>query len=236
LDNQFKIYSLGDTAAIIDLGNIISLTQNQKILAIQSFMKKNPFQGLKDIIVAYSSLTLYYDPLTVKRQYNPPGTVYSWVAQQLREAFEQSPLESASNGHITRIPVCYDEEYGTDFPKIGAEKKLQPKEIVEIHTSRVYRVYMIGFLPGFPYMGEIDERISLKRKPQPVQVQAGSVGVVSMQTGIYPMNCPGGWNIIGRTPLKLFDPSESNPVKLKAGDQVQFYAISKAEYEQSNNL
>src|SRR5689334_5697157 len=101
-------------------------------------MKKNPFQGLKDIIVAYSSLTLYYDPLTIKKQYNPPGTVYSWVAQQLLQAFEQSPIESASNGHITRIPVCYDEEYGTDLSNIGAEKRLQANEIVEIHTSRVY--------------------------------------------------------------------------------------------------
>lgn len=231
MDNQFKIYPLGDTAAIIDLGNTINITLNQKVLAIQSSIKKNPFQGLKDIIIAYSSLTLYYDPLTIKRYYNPPGTVFSWVAQQLREAFEQSILASASNGHITRIPVCYDDKYGTDLSNIGAEKKLQAKEIVEIHTSRVYRVYMIGFLPGFPYMGEIDERISLKRKPQPVQVQAGSVGVVSMQTGIYPLNCPGGWNIIGRTPLKLFDPTASNPVKLKAGDQVQFYAISKNEFE-----
>ena len=231
MDNQFKIYPLGDTAAIIDLGNTINVTLNQKILAIQNSLKKNPFQGLKDIIVAYSSLTLYYDPLTIKRQYNPPGTVYGWVARQLREAFEQSSVESAGNGHITRIPVCYDEEYGTDLPKIGAEKKLQAKEIVEIHTSRVYSVYMIGFLPGFPYMGEIDERISLGRKPQPVQVQAGSVGIVAMQTGIYPLNCPGGWNIIGRTPSKLFEPGASNPVKLKAGDQVQFYAISKNEFE-----
>jgi inhibitor of KinA len=233
LDNQFKIYPLGDSAAILDFGNTISVAFNQKVLAIQNTMKKSPFQGLKDIIVAYSSLTLYYDPLSVRKHYNPPGTVFSWVSQQLQEAFEQSPLESASNGHITRIPVCYDEEFGTDLSRIVSEKKISAQEIIEIHTSRVYRVYMIGFLPGFPYMGEIDERISLKRKPQPVQVQAGSVGIVAMQTGIYPLNCPGGWNIIGRTPVKLFEPSASNPVKLKAGEQVQFYKISREEFDTS---
>ena len=133
MDNQFKIYPLGDSAAILDFGNTISVAFNQKVLAIQNTLKKKPFQGLKDIIVAYSSITLYYDPLSVRKHYNPSGTIYSWVCQQLMEAFEQSPLESIGNGHITHIPVCYDEEYGTDLRNVAAEKKISEKEIIEIH-------------------------------------------------------------------------------------------------------
>jgi inhibitor of KinA len=132
---------------------------------------------------------------------------------------------------VFHIPVCYEEEYGTDLASVAAQKQIPLSVVIDKHTSRTYKVYMIGFLPGFSYMGEVDEQIAVPRKYQPVPVIAGSVGIAGSQTGIYPLNCPGGWQIIGRTPVKPFDSNALQPVKLHAGDHVQFYAISREEFE-----
>jgi inhibitor of KinA len=130
------------------------------------------------------------------------------------------------------IKVCYNEQFGSDLPFISETTHLNVEEIIDIHLSKQYRLYMIGFLPGFAYMGELDERIQVPRKQKPEAVVAGSVGIASGQTGIYPLDAPGGWHIIGRTPMKLFDPHDSNPVKLKAGQLVSFQRISLSEFEQ----
>lgn len=132
---------------------------------------------------------------------------------------------------VIRIPVCYDPPYAMDLEQLAVQKGLSAVEVINKHMSRIYRVYMIGFLPGFSYMAGVDEQLWVPRKPQPVAVQAGSVGITGLQTGIYPVNCPGGWYIIGRTPVKLFDASAKVPVLLNAGDQVQFYRITKEEFE-----
>ena len=131
---------------------------------------------------------------------------------------------------LVRIPVCYDDEFAIDLRWIAEQKNLTREEIVHLHSSRQYRVYMLGFLPGFPYMGEVNEKIVVRRKPEPKQILAGSVGIAGKQTGIYPLNSPGGWQIIGRTPRKLFDQDALLPVSLNAGDQVEFYPISKEEF------
>ena len=230
MTNGYLIFSLGDSAATIDLGNYISEQLNRKALAIQQWLQQHYFEGLQDILVGYSSVTVLYDPVTIKKKYNPIPTVYSWVQHQLQQAYEQSAESFYQNGEIVRIPVCYDEEFGTDLATVATQKQLSVSAIIDIHIARTYKVYMIGFLPGFSYMGEVDEQIVVPRKHQPVPVQAGSVGVAGTQTGIYPMNCPGGWQIIGRTPVKLFDSGALLPVKLHAGDHVQFYPISKEDY------
>jgi len=231
LDSRLKIYSLGDSAAVLDLGNEISVALNQKILAVEKRLQQKPFEGLRDIIVAYSSITVYYDPLAIKKKIAPSGTVCQWVGAQLREAFDNSFHEVVSNGHLIRLPVCYDPVFGPDLDKVAAEKNMSRESLIALHTSRPYRVYMIGFLPGFSYMGELDQQLGMKRKPIPEPVVAGSVGITSLQTGIYPLNSPGGWHIIGRTPVKMFDSASLKPVNLKAGDQVQFFTISKEEFD-----
>jgi len=227
LNQKPDIFSLGDGALTIDLGNQISETLNSKVLAMQQWLQRHPFDGLLDLIPAYSSLTLVYDPFVIKNNHQPATTVFDWVQDKAAMAFVQSGPQVTGSTVRHRIPVCYDGEFGPDLNLLARERHLQPEEVVQLHTGRVYKVHMIGFLPGFSYMAEVDERIVLNRKSKPVQVQAGSVGIAGAQTGIYPFTGPGGWNIIGRTPLKMFNAFVRNPVLLKAGDEVEFYGIPK---------
>lgn len=232
LTNQYKIFPLGDAAVTIDMGNSISEALNQKALAMQQWLQADPFEGLKDCLVAYSSLTVLYNPAVIKKYYHPTDTVFAWVANRLQQAYEKAVQTGQAAREVIRIPVCYDEPYATDLPSVARQKRLSLQEVVNLHTASIYNVYMIGFLPGFSYMGEVNERIALPRKQTPAAVMAGSVGIAGSQTGIYPLNSPGGWQIIGRTPLKLFDPFVPEPVKLQAGDKVQFYAITKHEFDE----
>lgn len=198
---------------------------------MQQWLLAHPFEGMKDCLVAYSSITVLYNPVVIKKYYNPTNTVFSWVAGRLQQAFEKAPEAVNTVREVINIPVCYEEPYGPDLAALAKQKQLSDQEVVNLHTGAIYNVYMIGFLPGFSYMGEVNEQISVPRKQQPAPVMAGSVGIAGSQTGIYPLNSPGGWLIIGRTPLKMFDPFVPEPVKLQAGDRVQFFAITKQEFE-----
>jgi len=130
------------------------------------------------------------------------------------------------------IPVCYAEGFAHDIEFIALEKNISIEKIIQLHTEQLYTVYMIGFLPGFPYMGEVKDSIAVPRKNEPrANVAAGSVGIAGKQTGIYPLESPGGWQIIGRTPLKIFDKEKSDPVLLQPGDEIQFYSISEDEFK-----
>jgi inhibitor of KinA len=186
---------------------------------------------MKELVVAYSSLTVYYDPFIIRKKYQPATIVSHWVNEKLQEAFRQSSIQESNSAKIHRIPVCYEEEFGIDLVQMTTRKKISIEKIIEWHTSKLYRVYMLGFMPGFPYMGEVEEQLATPRKQKPVIVEAGSVGIAGTQTGIYPFKSPGGWNIIGRTPVSLFNRNEQPCVWLQPGDQVQFYSISRAEFE-----
>jgi inhibitor of KinA len=201
---------------------------------MQQWMLANAFAGQKDIIIAYSSLTILYDPVLIKQRFHPATTVFDWVKNKLQAAFDQSAIQPPHETSLIRIPVCYDEIFGTDLHAMAAAKQMQEQEIIELHTARIYRVYTIGFLPGFSYMAEVHEKLVTPRKPIPEAVAAGSVGIAGAQTGIYPLSSPGGWHIIGRTPVKQFDAGTKELVKLKVGDRVQFYAIGKEEMENYN--
>ena len=151
--------------------------------------------------------------------------------QEEADKFMRQHIEIDSGSSvIMNIPVCYDEEFGVDLQRIVEEKKLSKDEVIRLHCGKQYRVFMLGFLPGFPYMGEVDEKIAMPRKSEPKAVAAGSVAIAGRQTGIYPLASPGGWSVIGRTPLKLFDPEKERPTLLNAGDTVEFYSISKEEF------
>ena len=150
-------------------------------------------------------------------------TIEKWLAEFLYKETEDK--------NRVKIPACYVPEFGIDLNDIASQKGLSAQDIIQLHTSRIYRVYMLGFLPGFPYMGIIDEKLKMNRKNKPQQVCAGSIGIAGMQTGIYPFDSPGGWQIIGRTPLKLFNKENEDPVFLKPGDSVQFYSIARDEFE-----
>jgi len=184
-----------------------------------------------EAIPAYSSLTIFYDVFLLRQKTRNDRNVFEFLTQKLQDFLLQEIGDDGSSSKSIRIPVCYDEEFGTDLKWMTGEKNISTDKIVQLHCSKKYRVYMLGFLPGFAYMGEVDEKIAVARKQQPQKTIAGSVGIAGKQTGIYPLNSPGGWQIIGRTPLKMFDANRTEPCFLKAGDEVTFYSITKDEFE-----
>ena len=249
----YHIFPLGDSAIIIDFGNYIDETINKEVIARFNQLQQQPLPGMIETVPAYSSITVYYDVMALKKKIPLHQTVYEWMRQQLEERLQQPVQQNQIAQRLLNIPVCYDEEFALDIQYLATLKNISVDEVIQIHTARQYKVYMLGFLPGFAYMGVVDEKITLPRKPQPVNIPAGSVGIAGKQTGIYPLASPGGWQIIGRTPLKLFKASPNlpegealdseslnmaatEPTLLKAGDWVQFYSITKKEFEQIKTI
>jgi inhibitor of KinA len=227
---NYKIFPLGDSALTIDFGNRIEEAINDEVIRRFHQFSDDPLTGTMDVIPAYSSLTICYDVNYLQKNKQEEETVSEWVKQQVVKRMQQDPGIKTQVQQLVRIPVCYDPVFAPDLESFAREKNMDADEIIRIHTAGIYRIYMLGFIPGFAYMGEVDDRIVIPRKPQPVNVVAGSVGIAGKQTGIYPLDSPGGWQIIGRTPFKLFDPNRETPVLLRAGDRVQFYSISEEEF------
>jgi inhibitor of KinA len=159
-------------------------------------------------------------------------TDYQALVARLERAEAGPPPPLASIRDPVSIPVCYDEDLGPDLPAVAAFAGLGPADVIRLHAGATYRVFMLGFVPGFAYMGIVDDRIAIPRHATPrVRVPAGSVGIAGVQTGIYPAETPGGWQLIGRTPLAPFDPDRPEPFLLKAGDAVRFRPIDRDEFE-----
>ena len=234
MDNP-KIFPLGDAAAIVDFGNQISAETNDRVLSLAKYFDKNPFAGFVEIVPAYSSLTLFYDVFKVRRNNRNFETAFDFVCAEIEKALLETNENEQTETRLVEIPVCFDREFATDLDFIAAEKNLLPEEIIEIFLAETYRVFMLGFLPGFAYLGEVAEKIAVPRKQSPrLQVAAGSVGIAGRQTGIYSLASPGGWQIIGRTPLEMFNPANEPPTRLQAGDRIRFYRIGKTDFHHRN--
>lgn len=231
MSSAYTIFPLGDCALTIDFGHVIDEEMNKKALALFRELQRLSPPYITDLVPAYSSLSVHYDPVAVLRQEESEKTAFESVSEAVRHLLEQESLytEEEQPRHI-KVPVCYASRCGPDLESLARAKGLTTEEVVHLHTSGEYRVYMLGFLPGFPYMGEVDERIAMERRATPRRVAAGSVGIAGRQTGIYPMSSPGGWQIIGRTPLKLFHRRDEHPVLFSPGDTVTFYSISEDEF------
>ena len=217
----FQIQLLGDHAIVykINTGQLKDIDPN--LLAFTQFVTNEQINGIKDIILAYDTLTLVYDILHFDS--NP-----FLFAHTILEAFNASKksLNAIENKSIIEIPVCYDASLGIDLQNAVKASNCSINELIQQHSDKIYTVYCLGFLPGFAYMGDVPNAIQLPRHPSPrSKVLAGSVGIAGKQTGIYPMNSPGGWQIIGRTPIKIFDPTSTTLTLFKAGDQIKFKPI-----------
>lgn len=226
----YKIFPLGDSALTIDFGNKVDEQINTEVITRHHQLKEDTIPGIIELIPAYSSLTIYYDLIALRKIIPATQSAFEWLKEQIQKKLEQPVEIKEKEEKLIRIPVCYENEFATDLQWLCEQKNLSRDELINIHTSTTYKIYMLGFLPGFAYMGEVEERIATPRKDQPVNMIAGSVGIAGKQTGIYPLESPGGWQIIGRTPLKIFDAAKNPPVLFRAGDKVQFYAISKKEF------
>jgi inhibitor of KinA len=227
----YEIFPLGDSALTISYGNTISEAVNSEILSRFEMLKENPLQGMIEAVPAYTTLTIFYDVSALRKNIPATGTAYDWIKQKVESFLETPAASQEESTAIIEIPVCYDESFAPDMELVMTKKKISREELIALHTGRTYRVYMIGFLPGFPYMGELDDRIAFPRKTQPRMVEKGSIGIAGKQTGIYSYTSMGGWHIIGRTPVDLFNKNKVDDILLKAGNKVRFISMDKDEFE-----
>jgi inhibitor of KinA len=217
-----RIYSIHDQAITFDFAEIISEDVNIHVIALKEFIELHPFNGFIESVPAYSSLTIYFNKEVNKDEVINIIKTYN---SQL------STINKQQHTDTKIIPVCY--ELGDDFSSICATLNLKTDELIQLHSTPTYRVYMIGFTPGFPYMGTVPEALEMPRKNIPsLNIEAGSVAIAGKQTGIYPRNSPGGWHVIGKTPVKMYDKKRNPVCFLKAGDLVNFKPISKEAFDQ----
>ena len=208
-----RIFPLGDSAATIEFGNEISTELNARAIALANDLSKVQFAGLIEAVPAYASVTVFYDRLTQ----------FESVKGELERRANSLLVLDKVNAALVEIPIFISDVTAPDLRRVADFADLSRDETLDIFLSQTYRVYMLGFLPGFAYMGEVDERIAAPRLETPrARVQMGSVGIAGKQTGIYPLESPGGWNIIGVTDLPMFDPTVDQPCLLKPGDEVRF--------------
>lgn len=224
--DAIRFFPLGESAITVEFGNIISAPLNDRAIALAESIGRSPFPGFVEAVPAYCSATVFYDLVEVRRNFPDFATAFDAVRYHLVDAVKD--LRAAERPFVdpVEVPVDFGEVAALDLAFVAEINSLTPASVVEIFTSQIYRVYMLGFLPGFTYMGEVDERIAAPRKETPrMAVPRGSVGIAGRQTGIYSLSSPGGWQIIGRTDLEMFTPGEASPSALKAGDLVRFVAI-----------
>ena len=234
--NNWTIYSLGDHAIVFALAPKMHFSVLQKLKQLHELIVSKKINGILDIIPSYHTLTIIYDITLYLSPTQNVNDQLQLFSTQLLSEYENNALTINKNEEtIHQVPVCYENIFALDMENISKTNQISCQAIIQLHTSKQYDVYSIGFLPGFTYMGSVDEKIKIARHPKPRnEVAAGSVGIAGLQTGIYPTNSPWGWQIIGKTPWKIFDPDPNKLAKFKVGDQVQFYAIGKEEFDSLN--
>lgn len=226
-----RIFPLGESALTVEFGNEISLELNDEVLRLAKVFEQKTFPGFIEIVPAYSSLTIFYDVFTVRKNFPEFAIAFDAVKNFVETARQDLAETPPAESRTIEIPVSFAEENAPDLESVAARNNLTKEKVIEIFLEGTYRVFMLGFLPGFSYMGEVDERIAAPRRNVPrTRVEKGSVGIAGRQTGIYSLESPGGWQIIGRTPLELFTPEAETPTFLQAGDTVKFFAISKEDF------
>jgi inhibitor of KinA len=222
-----RFYPLGDAAIVVQFGEEINNSTHEIIRSVCNYLEEYSFDGFIEYVPAFTTITIFYEPMVVSYQ-----SVQSDLEEMLTEVMA-NPGELVSR--VVEIPVLYGGLWGPDLDFVAAHAKLTAAEVIRLHTGSEYLVHMIGFAPGFPYMSGMDEQIAAPRRETPRSgIAPGSVGIAGKQTGIYPIETPAGWQIIGRTPIHLFDVNRTAPALLKAGDGVRFVSITETEFEMIN--
>ena len=223
MSSDYKILPCGDAALVVKLGNDISVKTGTRVRALMQALSGKEGKGIVDLIPAYCSLTVCFDPLAVS---------YDKLCRRIARLAAAPESGISDHRRIYSIPVCYGGEFGPDLADVASMTGLGEREVIARHSAAEYFIYMLGFLPGFPYLGGLDPAIAVKRLDSPRQkIPCGSVGIGGSQTGVYPMESPGGWRLIGRTPVRLYDPSREPSVLLHAGDFVRFVPVDRGEFD-----
>jgi len=219
---DIRILTAGDSALLIEFGKEINPETNRKITAIVQLMREQHIEGIVDVIPAFCSLLINYDPRVLS---------YEELKERMENLLKIETKTETTRKRIFEIPVCYGGEYGPDIDNIAEHAGLSVNEVIKIHSSKDYLIYMLGFLPGFTYLGGLDERIHTPRLASPrLTIRAGSVGIGGSQTGIYPLDSPGGWQLMGLTPVRTYDPERQTPILVEAGDYIRFIPIDEEEF------
>lgn len=213
----------GDLGLLVEFADKIDPEINQKIRKFFIALEKVPIEGVTETVPTYRSLLIFYDPARTSFEHLQKDFLN--LEGKLGEITIPPPT-------TVEIPVLYGGEYGPDLDFVAKHNGLTPEEVIKIHTSGTYLIYMLGFTPGFPFLGGLSEKLFTPRLKTPrTVVPAGSVGIANNQTGIYPIDSPGGWQLIGKTPVKLYDPKRENPILLKAGNYLKFKRITEGEHQ-----
>ncbi|MFC4811098.1 5-oxoprolinase subunit PxpB [Paenibacillus sp. GCM10023250] len=234
-----KLFPLGDSAVAVQFGESIDLETHERVRQLTEYLERHPFEGMIEYVPAFLSVTVYYEPFALQAAHDgfdesgadaadPYGLAVRLLAGILAKLGEAEKRPA----RIVDIPVCYGGDLGPDLPEVAAHHGLSEQDVIDIHASADYLVYMLGFAPGFAYLGGLPARIATPRRTTPrLSIPTGTVGIAGDQTGVYPIVTPGGWQLIGKTPLPLFLPEAMPPTLLKAGDRVRFRPISRAEFD-----
>jgi inhibitor of KinA len=221
--SDFRIVPAGDAAFTVEFAERIDPLVNAQAIALAGAVRAAAVIGVRDVVSTYRSVTVYFDPLK---------TEYRHLVARLETEARRPAGIVAPDGRLIRIPVCYGGAFGPDLSEVAAFGHVAEEEVIRLHASKPYRVFMLGFVPGFAYLGLVEDQIAAPRRRTPrVRVPSGSVGIAGAQTGVYPTETPGGWQLVGRTPIKPFDPSRREPFLMQPGDAVQFYSIDPAEFD-----
>ena len=219
-----RILNSGDSAISVEFGNKIDIDINLKVYALKSLLESDNSFKFLSLIPSYCSLLLEYDIVLYSH-----SDIKEYINKKISILNRYKPKKNQTQ--VIKIPVVYGKDFGPDIDYVSSYTKLTIGDLISIHTSKEYYVYMIGFSPGFPYLGGMDKRIFCPRLETPrIKIHEGSVGIAGQQTGIYPSESPGGWQIIGRTPLKLFNINQNPPALILPGSYVKFYPITEEEY------
>ncbi len=219
-----RILNAGDSCLVVEFGDKVDMAVNASVQALRKKIESAPFRGFIDTVPTYRSLAVCFNPLTA------PGP--EDLRKYLSDISQNMEADVSGGGKTVIIPVCYDDEFAPDMGRVSEHTGLPPDEIIRRHSSRDCYCYMLGFTPGYSYLGGMDESLETPRLKEPREkITAGSVGIAAKQTGIYSIDSPGGWNLIGRTPLCLFDPKRPVPIFMDAGMSVRFLPINREEFE-----
>src|SRR5947207_4678366 len=240
-----EITPLGDSALLIRVAENVDDAPDaalSKMLAAKRGLEAAQIPGVIEIAPAYTTVALFYNPVHAIDAGAPAENVFGWIEQRIRKALSSVAADdvrgprTSSSATTVEIPVCYETEFALDLEHVAGHAGVHWKEVVDLHCGTEYRVHCVGFTPGFPFLGGLPRKLATPRRDVPrKEIPAGSVAIGGAQTGIYPIKSPGGWNVIGRTPLQLFDPQKNPPALLRAGDRVRFRSIPREEFERSTS-
>jgi inhibitor of KinA len=232
-----EIVPLGDSALIVRVREQFDdapETTLDEVLRVFQQLRKAAIPGVIELAPAYTGVAVFFDLITIARSSGTPDKVFDWLARRIRAAVAgvvRPGRTKRASSRVIEIPVCYDPEFAPDLDDVARHAQISTKRVVDLHSTAEYRVACIGFVPGFPFLAGLPKELATPRRDIPrKEIPPGSVGIGGAQTGIYPLRSPGGWNLIGRTPLKLFDPKKNPPTLLCPGDPMRFRVITRAEF------